>query len=246
MVLVPAGEFSMGIPQDVVCLEYGDDAFARSHPESPVYLSAFYIDRYPVTNADYYEFVLDMDWRPPAPCGPITRGDVWWDPLTRKYPEGTEDLPVVYVSWHDACVYCEWAGKRLPTEAEWEKAARGTDGRRFPWGNEWNAAYVHEIPVTRRFRGARGSLAPVTALPEGESPYGCRQMLGNVGEWCQDWYSESYRLRRRYRNPKGPKHGEEKVERGFLLYPHVAYREQCLKPWLVAPWVGFRCARDAR
>lgn len=161
MVLVPAGEFI-----------FGSDEFSREGPPRRVELPAFLIDRYPVTNAGFLEFVEATDHLVPAD---------WRDgrPL-----EGTEDHPAM-VTWVDADAYATWAGKRLPTEAEWEKAARGTDGRRFPWGDTfesgraltWESAAVDD----RRTE-------PVHARPSGASPYGCEQMVGLLEEWCDDWY----------------------------------------------------------
>lgn len=250
MVLVPAGEFPMGIPDNVTYVERGHedkgDVFDRSHPQQTVYVDAFYIDRHPVTNAQYRDFVLDTNHRPPLANGPGYENELWWDLLTGKCLDGLEDYPAVFVSWYDALAYCEWADKRLPTEAEWEKAARGTDGRRYPWGNEDFPECYHPTPLCKKQRPLTEELCSVYDYPNGDSPYGCRQMYGNVGEWCHDWYSETYSRKRPYRNPRGPGVRGEKVSRGFIVYPHVAWRGDSLSPWLDDGWIGFRCARNAR
>jgi formylglycine-generating enzyme required for sulfatase activity len=161
MVFVSAGPFLMG-----------SEEFPRETPLRSVVLEAFWIDRFPVTNATYQEFVKATGHRVP--------GD-WTDGV---FPAERADHPVM-VAWTDADAYVRWAGKRLPTEAEWEKAARGTDGRRWPWGNEFSAdrALTWE---TAAVTGARDE--SVKARPQGASPYGCEQMAGCVEEWVSDWY----------------------------------------------------------
>jgi len=161
MRLVPAGPFLMGDdggPQD-------------ERPRHRVNLPAYWMDTYPVTNAEYARFVAETGYR--APCH-------WPE---SAYPLDKADHPVVNVSWEDAQAYAAWAGKRLPTEAEWEKAARGTDGRVWPWGNTFEPARCN----TRE--AGTGSTTPVDAYaPQGSSPYGLADMAGNVWEWTSDWY----------------------------------------------------------
>lgn len=145
MVLVPAGEFLFGPELEKETTE------------------AFYIDRFPVTNAEYKVFVEEMDFEHPAHW----RRGTW--------PEGKADHPVVQITWQSANAYAEWAGKRLPTEIEWEKAARGRDGRLWPWGNAFDP--------TRCNTGSGGTTPVGTYSPRGDSPYGCADMAGNVWEW---------------------------------------------------------------
>jgi gamma-glutamyl hercynylcysteine S-oxide synthase len=162
MVLVPAGPFLMG-----------SDEFAREAPPRVVDLPAFRIDRYPVTNDEYGAFVAGTGHREPV------------DWVGHRPRPGTWRHPAM-VTWTDADAYAAWAGKRLPTEAEWEKAARGTDGRRYPWGNEWDTSRAltwETVAVT----GNRTE--PVDARPAGASPYGCEQMVGLLEEWVADWYA---------------------------------------------------------
>lgn len=249
MVYVPKGEFLMGIPDDCTYIneKYPSvgDVFEKSHPEQTIFLDAFWIDKYPVTNAEYYKFVAETNYRPPFSHGYGYEECVWWDPVKRKYFEELSDYPVVFVNWYDAMAYCEWVGKRLPTEAEWEKAARGTDGRRFPWGNDDCISYYKESSLLKRDRQIKTTLCSVYEYPHGVSPYGCYHMYGNIGEWCNDWYSINYPSRRPKRNPKGPRIGKEKIIRGDIIEPHIAYREDSSSPWLDFPWVGFRCAKKA-
>ncbi len=160
MILIPEGEFLMG-----------SEEFGPESPQRTVYLPAYYIDKYPVTNAEYKRYMDETCALPPRHWGGL---DV---------PPGLENHSVHRISWFEAVMYAEWAGKRLPTEAEWEKAARGTDGRRWPWGNEFD----EELALVWD-RGEFIMTAPVDAHPGGASPYGVCEMAGNVEEWCADWY----------------------------------------------------------
>ncbi len=167
MVRVPAGEFL-----------YGDK-------KEKLYLDEFWIAKTPVTNAAYKRF-LDAN---PSYAVPFTGTD-WakpynWDRSRRTYHEGKEDHPVVLVSWHDAKAYAEWAGLELPTEQQWEKAARGTDGRTYPWGDTWQNDHCNSKEA------AIGGTTPVDRYsPRGDSPYGCVDMAGNVWEWTNSLYQE--------------------------------------------------------
>jgi len=160
MLLIPAGEFIMG-----------SNEFGPEMPQHKVNLRDYYIDKYPVTNADYKRY---MD----ATCAIAPRH---WRGM--NIPAGLENHSVHRISWFEAVMYAEWAGKRLPTEAEWEKAARGTDGRRWPWGNEFN-----EDNCLVWDRGEFLDTLPVDSHPGGASPYGVMEMVGNVEEWTSDWY----------------------------------------------------------
>ena len=190
MVLVPAGEFLMG------STDADTDADSDEKPQHKVYLDAFYIDQTEVTNAEYKRFVDATGHRAP---------DHW---TNGQIPAGLENHPVVYVSWEDANAYAQWAGKRLPTEAEWEKAARGTDGRIYPWGNTWDSAKCNSGD------GGPGKTTPVGSYPAGASPYGALDLAGNVWEWCADWYGEGYYQTSPANNPRGPDSGSYRVLRG--------------------------------
>lgn len=157
LIRVPAGPFLFGEP-----------------PGEEIALPEFLIDRTEVTNSQYKEF-LDATGYPHLPRG-TRRDDPGWDPVRRTFREGTANYPVAGVSYDDANAYATWAGLRLPTEAEWEKACRGSDGRVFPWGNEADAA---------RGRFAAGSPAPVGSHPADSSPFGVLDMAGNVNEWTK-------------------------------------------------------------
>jgi formylglycine-generating enzyme required for sulfatase activity len=167
MVEIPTGEFTMGN-------DGGDD---DEKPAHTVTLEAFEIDMFEVTNADFARFVEETGYQTEAEKA----GESGW----RAYAEGKDNHPVVKVTWNDADAYCQWAGKRLPTEAEWEKAARGEEGFIYPWGNEWDPAKANA-----KESGFRGTVA-VGSFPEAASPYGVFDMAGNVWEWTADWY-QSY------------------------------------------------------
>ena len=200
MVLVPAGEFTMGSNS-------GQD---DEQPAHRVYLDTFFIDKYEVTNAQYAEFMRSTGHRRPA--------GALWHPIgnTREAQNalsGYEDHPVEGVNWFDAQAYCQWAGKRLPTEAEWEKAARGTDGRTYPWGEqeptcEYAIMFDPEVdPWPFGLGCGRPQTWPVGSKPNGVSLYGAHDMAGNVAEWVSDWYAFDYYARSPQANPSGPEKG---------------------------------------
>lgn len=184
MVTIPAGEFLMGSPEG--------KGRADEWPQRSVYLEEFAIDQVEVTNERYMAFVKSTGHQnPPNPYGT--------GPLLSV--KGLEQLPVVQTTWYDAKAYCAWAKKRLPTEAEWEKAARGTDGRIYPWGNEQPTAKRSNFD--REWEDEH-TLHIVGSLPDGDSPYGVKDMAGNVREWVSDWYEPEYYKDAPKRNPHGP------------------------------------------
>ncbi len=184
MVLVSAGEFIMG----------AENGASNELPVHKVYLNSFYIDKTEVTNAMYK---LCVDTRV---CSLPSNEEFY-----RK--ANYIDYPVVYVSWNDAKKYCEWAGQRLPTEAEWEKAARGTDGRTYPWGNGIDCRKAN-------YGSCFGSMRSVGFYTDVPSPYGALDMVGNAWEWVSDWYGELYYANSPYENPQGPIDGEFHSLRG--------------------------------
>jgi formylglycine-generating enzyme required for sulfatase activity len=231
MVLVPAGEFVMGSDAE-------DEA-----PPHRVYLDAFYIDRYEVTNARYLKFVEATRHRAPQHVVD-PQYDLW---IGAALSQGVADLPVVNVDWSDADAYCKWAGKRLPTEAEWEKAARGTDGRLYPWGDE--APSFARLNFSRRWQGAH-TLQPVGSYEAGSSPYGAQDMAGNVWEWVSDWYDAGAYAAGPERNPRGPSGGASKILRGgsWTNSPdtvRVTHRRE-EDPEMRNSDTGFRCAQSAK
>lgn len=237
MVLVPAGEFLMGSSD----LEL--EVFLRTHPswklewldiEQPqhrVTLDDFYIDKTEVTNAEYKRFVDATGHPPPR----------HWE--NGEIPAGQENYPVVNVHLpDDAQAYAAWAGKRVPTEAEWEKAARGTDGRIYPWGNDWDPEKANVLGS--KYNGP----APVGSYPEGASPYGALDMAGNVWEWCSDWYAADYYVSSPLRNPQGPSEGDFRVVRGGSWFDPPEYARCAFRyglyPRRLFPIRGFRCVQD--
>lgn len=232
MVLVPAGSFLMGSDP-----RKDRAAGPQEQPQHEVYLDPFRIDRFEVSNVEYLRFVLG------------TGAD--WPKFWRENPfhEKAALHPVINVSWHEADAFCRWAGKRLPTEAEWEKAARGGDGRIFPWGNEpagWIKSNIAHPGSKRGFKYP--PLANINRYDKGASPYGVYQMAGNVSEWVSDWFDPEYYRHGHDKNPHGPTTGELKVFRGgsWNEDPEVARsagRNGGL-PDRESYLTGFRCAKS--
>ena len=227
MVLVPAGAFTMGA--------VSGDFDADETPPHVVYLDDYYIDAVEVTNAQFARFVNGSGYQTDAEkAGDST---TW-----RSFNSADRQrFPVIFVSWNDATRYCAWVGKRLPTEAEWEKAARGATKRIYPWGNTFNGNFANTADA--------GIGQPVAvASRSAQSPYGLYDAVGNVWEYVQDWYDGGYYTDSPRANPRGPSAGTFKVIRGgsFKTQPDRATttaREK-ISPDSRGDDVGFRCARD--
>ena len=242
MVRVPAGPFFMGFDTSDESEKWGD---RDEEPVHEVYLSAYWIDLNEVTAKDFSRFLnkhkkdaqhfLEVG---DAVTIEIVRGN--YQPRL-----GLDRYPANRVSWYGADAYCKSLGKRLPTEAEWEKAARGGDERTFPWGNEHprsgRATFRRKFPEL----GFR-VMEPVDALPAGRSPYGLYHMAGNIWEWTNDWYDPDYYGHSPAKDPQGPEDGETKVLRGGNWYYKAYYMRTTYRfndrPATFKVWQGVRCA----
>jgi formylglycine-generating enzyme required for sulfatase activity len=201
MVLIPAGDFLMGTPLS------NRDGGRDEYPQRLISLDAFYMDVYEVTNGRYLDFITATGHR--FPENPRDKKLSLWKEST--VPDLFKDHPVVNVDWDDAAAYCTWAGKQLPTEAQWERAARGTNGRRFPWGDAEPTRVLANYLNQWRDGAA---LEPVGSHPQGTSPEGVQDLEGNVWEWVADWYDPHYYTVGPARNPRGPSDGTRRVIRG--------------------------------
>lgn len=224
-IVIPEGEFLMGAT--------GPDALEDEKPQHAVWLDRFEIDLHEVTTAHYAEFLAHAQRTAP-----------WqWEAVDLAQHH---DRPVIGVSWFDAEAYCRWRGQRLPTEAEWEKSARGPDGRAFPWGHQAPQNGWANFGLGARFSYSQ-ALTPVQHYEQGRSPYGLYQMAGNAGEWVADWYGASYYELSPFKNPPGPASGSFRVIRGgswsdlpkYLL----AYGRVRLLPETRNCYTRFRCAK---
>ncbi len=276
MVEIPSGEFAMGCES---AWAYPGDG---EGPVRRVVLDAFAIGAHAVSNADFAAFVDDTGYVTEAErfgwsfvfAGllpddfPPTRGVAsapWWRQVEGadwRHPEGPQSglrermrHPVVHVSWNDARAYCVWAGTRLPTEAEWEYAARGgLEGKVFPWGDELEPGGEHRMNVWQGIFPSQNTLAdgflgtcPVDAFPP--NGYGLYNMTGNVWEWCADWYHATFHTRERRTNPTGPRQGTNRVTRGGSHLCHDSYcrryrvaARNSMSPDSSTGNTGFRCA----
>ncbi len=255
MVLVPAGTFTMGVdsPEALAeCERLGTSPcdrkdFADAAPAHIVTLGAFYIDRYEVTNGRYAECVEAGACAEPSSTKSYTRDSYYGDP---QYA----DHPVILVNWYDGQLYCGWRAARLPTEAEWEKAARGTDGRLYPWGNSFLLGRANLCDRNCSFPWSdseqddgHADTAPVGSYTGGASPYGAEDMAGNVWEWVGDRYGADYYLLSPPVNPEGPSEGAFRVARGGAWFsPAIAatasYRLANVPTARYHFVGGFRCA----
>ncbi len=248
MALVPAGEFRRG----------SDTGPDPERPQRAIALRAFYIDKYEVTNDQYRKFAAATGRPEPQGFGfdgnrRVTDFRPWRDSRFNK-----PDQPVVCVSWEDAAAYAAWAGKRLPTEAEWEKAARGPLALGFPWGNDGplrGGAYLANYDPSSTVEGASADAdgyeltAPVGRFRDGRSPYEAFDMAGNVAEWCADWYDPNFYFRSPLSDPQGPAEGKFRVIRGGS-WGSVEGDIRCAARSGGAPdfrhwYIGFRCVKDA-
>ncbi|MCP9453169.1 MAG: formylglycine-generating enzyme family protein [Nitrospira sp.] len=225
MVYIPEGPFTMG----------SNDGDPDEAPEHQVFLKGFYIDLKEVTQAEYLRFAK-MTKRS------LPRIEVFEDDQSKLLQP---EFAVMSVSWSDAAAYCKWAGKRLPTEAEWEKAGRGEGKRKYAWGDQFS-------PDRANLEGSEDGykyLAPPGAFETGRSPYGLYDMTGNVAEWVADSYDENYYKKSPYRDPKGPEEGDLKVVRGGS-WRETAHNARLSKRFAAKHWraditIGIRCAADA-
>lgn len=279
---IPGGEFLMGTDGD-----YGFAADGEG-PAHAVELAPFFLDATCVTNEQFADFVNATRYRTeaerfgwsfvffghltPAQLARSVRvrvaGSEWWcrvDGATWRHPEGPDSNikkrwshPVVQVSWNDACAYAAWAGKRLPTEAEWECAARGgLSQKKFPWGDDLEPEGRHRMNVWQgvfptRNTEADGHYGTAPAQSYRANALGLYQMTGNVWEWCADWFDPAYYRASPRENPTGPAHGERRVMRGGSYLCHASYCNRYRTdarsgntPDSAATNVGFRCARGA-
>ena len=251
MVWVPAGWFIMGSTDTQITsalndisknMRYGEeDYFNAEKPQKKAYLDGYWMYKYEVTVAQYRKF-----------C----------DATKRTMPEAPSwgwinDHPITNMTWQDATDYANWADVSLPTEAQWEKASRGTDGRLYPWGYKWDAS-----KCANSVENPSKSTMPVGSYPAGASPYGCMDMSGNVWEWCADWYDEKYYKNAPVRNPTGPSKPVElkawgvsvsgsRVLRGCSWTSSIYYNFRCASRncnyLTVLPYkndYGFRCAKN--
>ncbi len=244
---VPAGEFTMGSDADAAlaeCQKYRSDCqrdwFVAQEPVHTVYLDDFSIDVYEVTNALYAECVAEGVCAAPASADSATRTNYYNDPIYADYP-------VINVTWFDANTYCQWRGARLPSEAEWEKAARGVDARTYPWGEGLDCSRANYYDSSKNDYCV-GDTTEVGRYESGVSPYGVYDLAGNVWEWVADWYAADYyaALGDGARNPQGPAGGDSRVLRGGAWNNseydvRSAYRFG-VEPDLRFYYVGFRCA----
>jgi len=238
MIYIPPGPFLMG----------NNASYDDQKPEHEIYLDGFWIDRYEVSNAEFVRFLVAMG-------NQVEKGGRWIElsPNSRireingtyKIEIGYENHPVVNVTWYGAQAYARWAGKRLPTEAQWEKAASWNEvskkKRKWPWGDKWNKELLN------CWEGIHQFTTPVNSYPDGASSYEIQNMAGNLWEWCADWYAPQYYKVSPYKNPKGPGKGDYRLIRGgswtsYRVFATTTYRGMH-SPGSGSFDVGFRCAR---
>lgn len=275
MVYVPAGPFIMGTLHPAQLRDIVGNLDGDEQPVRSVLLDGFYIDQYEVTNDEFARFVERTGHVTGAETkgtGQVWGADGWFsqDGADWRHPKGPGDdiegrgrHPVVQVTWDDANAFCAWENKRLPTEAEWEKAGRGVDARDYPWGSTFDATKVNfcdaecvQLPRHRDPSASDGyaGTAPVGSFPGGVSPYGLYDMVGNVWEWVHDWYDADYYKHAPNVNPPGPDHSsgigasEHRVVRGGSWTSQKDFTRVTSRSYDPPTWsyfgVGFRCASD--
>jgi len=231
MVLIPAGEFTMGS-------DAGED---NERPPQKIELDAFWIDIHPVTNQQYQRCVAEEMCTPPGRAYSFTRGAYYGNP-------DYADYPVIYVNWQQAQDYCQWAGGRLPGEAEWEKAARGTDGRSYPWGEESPTCDLANYGAVGGEGGCVGDTSEVGGYPEGASPYGVLDMAGNVWEWTGDLYHEENSQSGSVDSADAAGGGIHPLLRGGAWNGNDSFLRTSFRFWFFADYsidfFGFRCVMD--
>ncbi|HZK17093.1 MAG TPA: SUMF1/EgtB/PvdO family nonheme iron enzyme [Anaerolineaceae bacterium] len=238
LVEIPEGAFMMGCDVE----NKGDlGCRAAELPFHEVTLPAYLIDRYEVTNSQYRQCVEDGACKAPRSNASSSREDYFSDPAYDLYP-------VVYINYADAQAYCEWAGMRLPTEAEWEKAARGSQANLYPWGNHDPDCTLANSLNNPNATSCVGDTTMVGSYPLGSSQYGVMDMAGNVWEWVADYFSPNYYADSPTENPTGPESGTERVVRGggwsgSWRYLRTSSRAYDL-PFYSGADLGFRCAMD--
>jgi formylglycine-generating enzyme required for sulfatase activity len=255
--LIPAGEFIMGsTPEQIEAarlMDIGGHEFTLLDelPQFRPFLPDYYVSVYAVTNEQFATFLSETRPTPEqlkrwAPALERISIPAKKNEVCRVTP-GFERHPVIHVSWFGAEAYCRWVGLRLPTEIEWEKAARGTDGRLYPWGNEWqDHVLCWDGDRLRKYE----TTAPVDAYPEGHSPYGIFQMAGNVDEWCADWYQWDVYRRYATGDLRPPPGGEMRVVRGGTCAGWKKIRFRCAHrrgndaAIVNVLYTGIRCACD--
>jgi formylglycine-generating enzyme required for sulfatase activity len=258
MLYIPAGEFIMGFKDfDPANNTYKFTQPELQQPQHTIYLDDYWIDKTEITNRMFTKFINSSQYITDAEKrgnGIVAsdqktywrrvEGLSWKNPIDpNKNIVGLGSHPVTQVSWNDANAYCIWAGRRLPTDAEWEKAARGTDMRIYPWGNNEPTGELANFP-DKKLADYLFS-APVGSYPKGTSPYGALDMAGNVWEWVYDWYGEEYYKISPMQNPTGPSTGEMHIIRGGswdLNYGYAAVYRAVEFPNEGSASLGFRCA----